>query len=275
MYDEIIYEVQEPVATIRLNRPEQLNAWTNRMGNELKHAVAEAEADERVVAIVITGEGRGFCAGADMRGLQSLSEGGDFGSGGETAAAEADPGQSDMEEGFRGAYSYLMSVRKPIIAAINGPCAGMGLPISLCCDLRFASDRAVFTTAFVRRGLIAEWGIAWLLPRLVGTADAMDLILSGRKFDAAEAGKLGLVNRVVPHDELLDAVNDYARDLAENCSPTSMMIMKRQVYEGLHESFGDSNRKAIKLMGESLTREDFKEGVSSFLERRPPKFPRV
>ncbi len=274
MYQEILYGVDEPVATIRLNRPEQLNAWTNRMGNEVKHAVAEAEADERVVAIVITGEGRGFCAGADLKGLEALSEGGEFGSR-DSAASGADPGQADMEEGFRGAYSYLMSVRKPIIAAINGPCAGMALPIAMCCDLRFASDRAVFTTAFVRRGLIAEWGVAWMLPRLVGTANAMDLILSGRKIDAREAEHLGLVNRVVPHDDLLEVVSAYARDLATNCSPTSMKIMKRQVYEALNESFGESNRQAIRLMGESLTRDDFKEGVRSFLERRPPKFPRV
>ncbi len=275
MYEQILYEVEEPVATIRLNRPENLNAWTNRMGDEVKHAVAEAEADSRVVAIVITGAGRGFCAGADMRGLQSLSEGGNFGSRGSEAAASAEPGQDDMEEGFRGAYSYLMSVRKPIIAAINGACAGMALPIALCCDLRFASDRAVFTTAFVRRGLIAEWGVAWLLPRLVGTANAMDLILSGRKIDAEEAARVGLVNRVVPHDELLAVATDYARELAASCSPTSMKVMKRQVYEGLHESFGESNRKAVTLMGESLGRADFKEGVSSFLEKRPPKFPRV
>ena len=275
MYEQILYEVEEPVATIRLNRPENLNAWTNRMGDEVKHAVAEAEADSRVVAIVITGAGRGFCAGADMRGLQSLSEGGNFGSRGSEAAASAEPGQDDMEEGFRGAYSYLMSVRKPIIAAINGACAGMALPIALCCDLRFASDRAVFTTAFVRRGLIAEWGVAWLLPRLVGTANAMDLILSGRKIDAEEAARLGLVNRVVPHDELLAVATEYARELAASCSPTSMKVMKRQVYEGLHESFGESNRKAVSLMGESLGRADFKEGVSSFLEKRPPKFPRV
>ena len=275
MYEQILYEVEEPVATIRLNRPENLNAWTNRMGDEVKHAVAEAEADSRVVAIVITGAGRGFCAGADMRGLQSLSEGGNFGSRGSEAAASAEPGQDDMEEGFRGAYSYLMSVRKPIIAAINGACAGMALPIALCCDLRFASDRAVFTTAFVRRGLIAEWGVAWLLPRLVGTANAMDLILSGRKIDAEEAARLGLVNRVVPHDELLAVATEYARELAASCSPTSMKVMKRQVYEGLHESFGESNRKAVTLMGESLGRADFKEGVSSFLEKRPPKFPRV
>jgi enoyl-CoA hydratase/carnithine racemase len=275
MYEQILYDVEEPLATIRLNRPDQLNAWTNQMGTEVKHAVAEAEADSRVVAILLTGEGRGFCAGADMRGLQSLTEGGAFTGGGGEALAEASPGQADMEEGFRGAYSYLMSVRKPIIAAINGPCAGMALPIALCCDIRFASDRAVFTTAFVRRGLIAEWGVAWMLPRIVGTAHAMDLILSGRKIDAQEAAAVGLVNRVVPHDELMEFTREYARDLASSCSPTSMQIMKRQVYEGLHESFGESNAKAIRLMGDSMTRGDFKEGVASFMERRPPKFPRV
>ncbi len=206
MYEQILYDVEEPLATIRLNRPDQLNAWTNRMGNEVKHAVNEAESDERVVAIVLTGEGRGFCAGADMKGLQSLTEGRSFGS--DEAASDANPGQADMEEGFRGAYSYLMSVREPIIAAINGPCAGLALPIALCCDLRFASDRAVFTTAFVRRGLIAEWGVAWMLPRVVGTANAMDLILSGRKIDAKEAAELGLVNRVVPHDELMQVARE-------------------------------------------------------------------
>jgi enoyl-CoA hydratase/carnithine racemase len=274
MYQEILYGVDEPVASIRLNRPEHLNAWTPRMGSEVKHAVAEAEADERVVAIVLTGEGRGFCAGADLKGLQALSEGSEFASR-DGAVSGADPGQPDMEEGFRGAYSYLMSVRKPIIAAINGPCAGLALPLAMACDLRFASDRAVFTTAFVRRGLIAEWGVAWMLPRLVGTANAMDLILSGRKIDAGEAERLGLVNRVVAHDDLLEVVSAYARDLAANCSPTSMKIMKRQVYEALHTSFGESNRQAIRLMGESLTRDDLKEGVRSFLERRPPKFPRV
>jgi enoyl-CoA hydratase/carnithine racemase len=274
MYDEILYDVEEPVATIRLNRPDQLNAWTNRMAAEMKHAVAEAEADERVVAIVITGEGRGFCAGADMKGLQALTEGGEF-TGGGADPIHSDPGQADMDEGFRGPVSYVMSVRKPVIAAVNGPCAGMGLPIALNCDLRFASDRAVFTTAFVRRGLIAEWGIAWMLPRLVGLGNAVDLTLSGRKIDAQEAAAMGLVNRVVPHDELVQTATDYARDLAENCSPTSMKIMKRQIYESLHETFGESNRKAIQLMNESLTRGDFKEGVSSFLERRPPKFPRV
>lgn len=149
------------------------------------------------------------------------------------------------------------------------------MPISLFCDMRFASDRATFTTAFVRRGLIAEWGISWILPRLIGPAHAMDLLLSGRKFDAAEAERLGVVNRVLPHDELLPFVEDYARDLAANCSPTSMAIMKREVYQHLTESLGHAHREAVELMVESFGRPDFKEGVQSFLEKRPPRFQRV
>jgi len=271
-YDEILYAVDSPLATITLNRPDRLNAWTDRMGAEVKHALARAEDDPRVDVIVLTGAGRGFCAGADMKRLQSLSSGSDLRD--ETAALDADPGDPDMGPDFRGTYTYLMSVRKPIIAAINGPCAGMAVPISLACDLRFASDRAVFTTAFARRGLIAEWGISWLLPRLVGPAHALDLLFSGRKIDAAEALQMGLVNRVVPGDELLPTVARYARDVAANCSPTSLRIMKRQVYEALHESLGDAHGKAVREMLASFERPDFKEGVESYLAKRPPRFER-
>jgi enoyl-CoA hydratase/carnithine racemase len=272
-YQEIIFEVTDPVATITLNRPQFLNAWTNLMGAEVKHALARAEADERVVVILLTGAGRGFCAGADLRGLQGISDG--QRAAGVSPELDADPGDASMGASFRGTYSYLLSLRKPIIAAINGPCAGMAVPISLFCDLRFASDRATFTTAFSRRGLIAEWGISWMLPRLVGPAHAMDLLLSARKFDAAEAERIGIVNRTLPHDELLPFVRDYATDLAANCSPTSMAIMKRQVYQALTLELGDAHRTAVELMLESFSRADFKEGVNSFLEKRPPKFPRV
>lgn len=273
-YEQIIYEVDDPVATIKLNRPAQLNAWTNRMAAELKHAVAEAEADERVVVIVLTGEGRGFCAGADLRGLQAIGEG-DRGSEDALSDFAASPGDPDMDESFHGAYSYLMSVRKPIVAAVNGPCAGMAVPISLCCDIRFASDKAVFTTAFSQRGLIAEWGISWTLSRLVGPAHAMDLILSARKVDAAEAERIGLVNKVLPHDELLPHTLDYAREMATMCSPTSMAIMKRQIYQDLTETLAHANKESFDLMVESFDRPDFKEGVSSFMEKRSPKFGRI
>ena len=273
MYQQILYEVDDPIATITLNRPEALNAWTNQMAAEVRHAVADAEEDKRVVAIVLTGAGRGFCAGADLKGLQSISGGGEMD--GVPDGLEADPGDATADPSFRKQYTYFMSVRKPVIAAINGPCAGMAVPISLCCDMRFASDRASFTTAFVQRGLIAEWGISWILTRLVGPAHAMDLLLSGRKFDAAEAERLGVVNRVLPHEELLPFVRSYVEEMATKCSPASMAVMKSEVYRHMMESLGDAHDDAVQLMLESFKRPDFREGVTSFLEKRPPCFERV
>jgi enoyl-CoA hydratase/carnithine racemase len=273
-YEQIVYEVDDPVAVVKLARPAQLNAWTDRMAAEVKHAVAAAEADERVVVIVLTGEGRGFCSGADLKNLQAIGAG-DRGASALPAELSASPGDPEMDESFHGAYSYLMSVRKPIIAAVNGPCAGMAVPIALCCDIRFASDRAVFTTAFSQRGLIAEWGISWTLSRLVGPAHALDLILSARKVDAAEAERIGLVNKVLPHDDLMPHVLAYAREMAARCSPASMAIMKRQVYQDLTETLAHANKESFDLMIESFSRPDFKEGVQSFLEKRPPRFARI
>ncbi len=279
MYQDILYETADPVATITLNRPDRLNAFTNRMGNELKHAIARAEEDPEVVVIVITGAGRGFCAGADLQGLEAIGEGRSMDSADgrtdEPPDLEASPGDASMGASFQGPYAYMFSVRKPIVAAINGPMAGLGFAIAMFADMRFASDRATFTTAFSRRGLIAEWGIGWTLPRLIGTAHALDLLMSGRKFDAAEADRIGLVNRVLPHDELIPWVTEYARDLAAHASPTSMAIMKRQVYSRLTSELGPALDESIELMTESFARPDFKEGVQSYLQKRTPRFPRV
>ena len=196
-YEEILYEVDDPIATITFNRPEVLNAFTTRMGHEVRHAVGEAERDPRVVGIVLTGAGRGFCAGADMNMLSGISDGAR-----PEADNEAGPGPDETEVGepswgddLRGTYTYLLSVPKPIIAAINGPIAGMAVPIALACDLRFMARDAVLTVAFSQRGLIAEWGVSWLLPRLVGSAAALDLLFSSRKVDGAECERIGLVNR--------------------------------------------------------------------------------
>jgi enoyl-CoA hydratase/carnithine racemase len=274
-YQEIRYEVSDPVATITLNRPEVLNAWTDRMGNELRHAVSQAESDPRVVGIVITGAGRGFCAGADMNRLSALSSGERRT---ETPAGDlvSDAGDPAFGDDLHlGTYTYLMSVPKPVIAAINGPVAGMGVPIALACDLRFMAEDAVLMTAFAQRGLIAEWGISWMLPRLAGTAVALDLLFSSRKISGTEAADLHVVNAALPRADVLPHAQQYVRDLAATSSPASMAIMKRQVYQQMHAGLLVAEREARDLMIESFGRPDFREGVSSFVERRAPQFARL
>jgi enoyl-CoA hydratase/carnithine racemase len=271
-YEQITYEVDDPVATITLDRPAQLNAWTQRMAAEVRHAVARAEADPAVVGIIITGAGRAFCAGADMGNLTALTEGAELDGVPAELAVEPDPGQP---ADFAGEYTYLLATRKPIIAAINGAVAGMAVPIALCCDLRFMADDAVLLTAFAQRGLVAEWGISWLLGRLAGPAVAMDLLISSRKIRGPEAAALGVVNASMPGDELLDHCRRYIADMAERCSPTSIATMKRQVQSQMNEGLGAADAEAYKLMLGSFTQPDFKEGVSSFLEKRPPSFARL
>ncbi len=271
MYEQILYAVEEPAATITLNRPKQLNAWTDRMSAEVKHAVGQAERDRRVRAIILTGAGRGFCAGADMALLKAIGEGRAIDAIPDELLG-ADPGAAEMGDSFRGAYTYLLSVRKPIIAAVNGPAAGVAIPILASCDLRFASDQASFTTSFARRGLIAEFGSSWLLPQLVGPAHALDLLLSARRVDAVEAERMGLVNRVVPAEALLPTVRGYAAELAAHCSPTSLMIIKRQVYQALADTLAHAEQASVGLMHESLQRADSREGVAAFLEKRSPQF---
>ena len=275
LYEEIRYDVEDPVATITLNRPAVLNAWTDRMGFEVRHAVAQAEHDPRVVGIVITGAGRGFCSGADMNRLSAVSAG-EYRADPLAEELASDPGDPAFGEDLHaGAYTYLMSVPKPVIAAINGPVAGMGVPIVLACDLRFMAQDAVLMTAFAQRGLIAEWGISWLLPRLAGSAVALDLLFSSRKITGTEAAALGLVNAALPREEVLAHAQQYVRGLAATSSPASMAIMKRQVYQQLHAGLAVAENEARALMLESFGRPDFREGVQSFVERRPPIFQRI
>ncbi|MBT4494968.1 MAG: enoyl-CoA hydratase [Gammaproteobacteria bacterium] len=272
MYDEIKYEVDGPCAVITLNRPDALNALTNNMMEEMKHALAQAEQDVNVIGIILTGEGRGFCAGMDMNALNAHATGGEMNAGVEQKNLDADPGDKSMGDNFTVAFTYILSIRKPIIAAVNGACAGLGMSITLLCDMRFGSENTKFVTAFSQRGLIAEHGQSWLLPRLVGPAKALDLLWSSRKVGADEAKEMGLLDRILPPDELVDSAKSYISELAATSAPTSLMIIKQQVYRHLNMELGEAMQETNNLMAESLEREDFKEGVSSFLEKRPPAF---
>ena len=272
-YKEITYRVDRRIAFIGLNRPESLNAYTPTMGEELFSAVAQAADSSDVRVIVLTGNGRGFCAGADMRVLQAITPGGE---------RKPEPGipqisrpvgsGPDVSAHYRSRFGYMMNVPKPIIAAINGPAAGLGLIMALYADIRFAGSDAKFTTSFAQRGLVAEHGISWLLPRLVGQANALDLLLSARKFGAAEAERIGLVNRAIAQASLMDEVTSYALALADTVSPRSMAVMKAQLWKSQFQDFNDALALADGEMSASFATADFKEGVAHFVEKRPAAF---
>jgi enoyl-CoA hydratase/carnithine racemase len=260
MDDVVLCDVgDDGVALLTLNRPDRLNAWTYAMQLALFDLLQACADDERVRVIVVTGAGRGFCPGADMSDLSALS--------GDEGAVEARANRTDTRP-----ITFAMSIPKPVIAAINGACAGLGLAFALTCDIRFCAENAKLTTAFSRRGLIAEHGTSWILPRLVGPARALDLLISGRVLRGSEAAELGLVNRAVEDARVLDVTLEYARDVAANVSPTSMATIKRQVYEALTRPLDDALGHANALMLESFSKPDFAEGVQSFVEKRPPEF---
>jgi enoyl-CoA hydratase/carnithine racemase len=272
---ETLYEVAKRVATITLNRPDKLNAWTAVMEQEVRAAMAEAERDENVRVIVLTGAGRGFCAGADMSLLSTVATKGlDAAQRAQAVQVGAGSGwgEGSARADFQKKYSYFPAMSKPVMGAINGPAVGLGLVIALYCDLRFASDAARFSTAFARRGLIAEYGMAWMLPRLVGHANALDLLFSARLIDAADAFRMGLANQVYPQDVFQEKVREYAAELAANVSPRSLRVIKRQVYDAMFQPLGEAFEIAEREMLASLQCEDFKEGVAHFVEKRAPVF---
>ena len=269
-YETVLYDVADRICTITLNRPDKLNAWTRQMHLDLKDAMHTAGADADIRVIILTGAGRGFCAGADMGGLQAIQAG--AGSSDRSSKARPDlPGGSSLAE-FRMNYSYFPAIPKFIIAAINGPAAGLGFVIPLYADLRFAAESAVFTTAFAQRGLIAEHGVSWLLPRLVGLPVALDLLCSARKFRAPEALSLGLVNRVIADDKLMGETRAYARLLADTVSPRSVAVMKRQLWESSFQTLSEATVQANHEMELSFQTADFKEGIAHFLEKRAARF---
>lgn len=273
---ETIYEVADRVATITLSRPDKLNAWTATMEREVRSLVEEAEQDDNVRVIVLTGAGRGFCAGADMSLLSTVATqglGDDVArriQSGETARDSA--AQKGLRADFQRKFSYFLGVAKPVVAAINGPAVGLGFVIPLYCDLRWAAENARFSTTFAQRGLIAEYGIAWMLPRIVGLPDALDLLFSARQINASEALSLRLVNRVFPQEGFAAAIHEQAVQLASSVSPRSMGVIKRQVYAAMFQTLAESFDLSVAEMVASLQSADFKEGVAHFLEKRPPNF---
>ncbi len=285
-YKEILYTKVDRVAFVTLNRPERLNAWTPVMAEEVRCALGAAAEDDEVRVIVLTGAGRGFCAGADMAELQRGAEHGippvpesssaeqivSALTGTKTVAELEGGADSGVRADFRKRYSYFPAIPKPIIAAINGPAAGLGLVLALHCDMRFASEKARFSAIFSRRGLIAEHGIGWTLPRIVGLSNALDLLFSGRVIDANEALRMGLVNRVFPEQGLTEGVSTYAREIAALASPRSVRVIKRQVYDAQFQTLAEAMEAADEEMVLSIGSADFKEGVAHYLEKRPPRF---
>ena len=270
-YREILYNVDDRVATITLNRPDKLNAWTAVMGEEVRAAMFAAEADPDV-AIVFTGAGRGFCAGADMSMLSGIASAGVSQATQNELHTVETARRDGIREDFNRKYTYFPSIRKPVIGAINGPAAGLGFILALYCDVRLASDTAKFNSAFAKRGLIAEYGVAWLLPKLVGNGHALDILLSARTLDASEALRIGLVNRVYSTPAFLGEVKAYARELAHSVSPRSMAVIKQQVYDGHFQTLLEATKQAEKEMILSLQSDDFKEGVAHFVEKRAANF---
>jgi enoyl-CoA hydratase/carnithine racemase len=245
------------VGVITLNNPDRMNAWSAAMSKRFFERLAEFRSNPSVKVVVITGAGKGFCPGADMDALNQIRANPAGGAGPATGA---------------GRFSDLLSYPKPVIAAMNGAAAGVGFVLAVFCDLRFAASGIKLTTSFSRRGLIAEYGSSWALPRLIGSARALDLLLSGRVITADEAERMGLVNAVHPAEELMDKVMAYADDMAVNCCPASWATMKRQVYGDWLRDADASTTDAIHLMNESVKQADFQEGVQSFLDKRPPVF---
>lgn len=266
MYTQITYAVNGAVALVTLNRPARMNALTKVLEAELRSALEQADRDAAVRAVILTGAGRAFCAGMDMDELAVLPPD-------DISRQEwMRPYDMNRRADYQTRYSYFPAVRKPIIAALNGATAGLGLVMALYSDFRIASETAVFATAFAKRGLIAEHGIAWILPRVVGHANAIDLLLTSRKVDAPEALSMGLVQRVVPPERLLEECQALAATLSEEVSPRSVRVMKRQLWEAPFQGLGEAVALANHEMFHSIQSEDFKEGIAHFQEKRRPSF---
>ena len=272
----LTYDLDRGVALVTLDRPERLNAWTSRMEAEFRWALGTADADPDVRVIVVTGAGRGFCAGADFQALDRIAGGAEYGSTPEPVAEadripEFDPG-SGVRPDFEHRFSWLLGLSKPVIAAVNGGAAGVGFVLLCFSDIRFAAAGAKITTAFGRLGLPAEHGVSWMLSRLIGTGRAADLLFSSRVVLAEEAAEMGLVNRVLPPEQLLPETLDYAAAIARDCSPSALREMKRQLWNDALGDLDTAARTSMDVMVRMMKEPDFAEGNAAFQEKRPPRF---
>jgi enoyl-CoA hydratase/carnithine racemase len=265
-FEEIIYEKGDGLATITLSRPERMNAFTPRMIQEWAQALENSRTDPDVRAVIITGAGRGFCAGADLRGDSALSQ---------TAAEKRPPSPAErrnwLRDGVHAVPRAVALLDKPYVAAVNGPAVGAGMDMASMCDIRIASETARFSMAYVRMGIVPGDGGCYFLPRIVGVAKALELIWTGDFIDAQEALRLGYVSRVVPPDELMATVRDFARRLAEGPA-VAIQLAKRLVYRGLEAGLPEALEEATQAMAITQSTEDAREGPRAFVEKRPPKF---
>jgi enoyl-CoA hydratase/carnithine racemase len=261
-------EVESGVALVTLDRPDRLNAWTSRMEHEFRWVLDGADRDPAVGVVVVTGAGRGFCAGADFRALDKMVDAGQY----VANAPDAPVDFSRLGAAFDHAVGFMLGLSKPVIAAINGPAAGVGFVLACFADIRFAAEGAKLTTSFGRLGLPAEHGVSWVLSRILGTARAADLLLSSRVVLAEEAAALGLVNRVLPRAELLPFTLDYARSMARDISPESLRVMKRQLYEDLSRDLAAAVRVAEEETERMITGDEFREGAAAMQEKRSPRW---
>ncbi|MEM1433368.1 MAG: enoyl-CoA hydratase-related protein [Pseudomonadota bacterium] len=263
-------EVRDRIATIWLNRPERMNAWTGRLHTEYRYCLEQAEQRKDVGAIVVTGRGRGFCIGGDSKALEGHAARGGYDPG--TAADIAKPGFG-TDKRFDASFAYHFGLSKPVIAAVNGPAAGVGLALACFADLRFAAKGVRCTTAHGKLNLPAEYGLSWLLPRLMGLARANDLLLTSRVFSSDEAAELGLFNSVHDADELLPFTYDYVARMLATVAPDSLRQTRWQVYRDLHRDVASSVNESEVLLAAMMQDPDYAEGIQSFLEKRAPQWP--
>ncbi len=263
------FEQHEAVGLIKLDRPDRQNAWTGRMDTEYRWLLNRADNDSDVRVIVLAGSGERFCVGGDSTALQGHVERGGYERG--LADEQAHPGYG-VSPYFDQPFASHFGLSKPIIAAVHGAAAGIGLSLVAMCDLRFAATGTKFTTAHGKLGLPAEYGLSWLLPRVLGVTRAMDVLLSSRVFLADEALRWGFLNDVVPAEDLLEHVIAYANQLAQTVAPSSLRETRRQVWLDMHRDIGTSVAESMRLLNEMMGSSDYSEGVAALIEKRPPEF---